>query len=376
MEPSLLHKDVGQLPLHLARETGWHSDLVYWMDRPFEIDRPEGYDATVRRVAVSVSPSRARHTLGFLDYVRRHARQTDVVLTYHLTSESLLNLSLYKALNPRGIAVLKLDMDHRGLVGFEERPRLTKRAALMRLFRHTPIDLLLIESESMFQKLKPHTDALGHDLRLLPNGFDGPGTAADESLLADKEDIVLTVGRLGTEQKNTEQLLAAVERLPGEALGNWQFWFVGSRTPTFDARLDALRARRPDLDRRFVVRDFVSSRDELARLYRRARVFCLTSRWESFGLVLVEAARFGCYIISTDVGAAPELCGHGVHGQLVPVGDTGRLTAALERVLTRRVDTNDSARWVHENAVRNYSWPHLARRFAEWIERLGDARSR
>lgn len=368
MEPGLLHKDPGQLPLHLARELGWSSELVYWMDRPFEPNEPTDYARWVRRVPVSVSPSRVKHTLLFLDYVRRNARRIDVLLAYHLTSESLLNLSLYKALNPRGVAVLKLDMDHRALVAFEPNPGVSKRAALMRLFAAAPIDLLTIESESMYRRLKPHAERMGHQLRLLPNGVDWAAPLSREQLLGQKQNIVLTVARLGTEQKNTEQLLDAIEQLPPDRLADWQFWLVGTRTRVLEMRIAQLRARRSDLAERLHVRDFVSSRDELAALYRRARVFCLPSRWESFGIALAEAGYFGCYLVTTDVGAGPELTGHGQYGQLTAVGDTAQLTAALARIITGELSTDDSAAWTHQHVVERLTWPRVARRFAELVE--------
>lgn len=374
MEPSLLHKDPGQLPLHLGRELGWTSEFVHWKDHDFQPDLPPAYERWVKNVSVSVSPSRARHTLGFLDYVRRRAKQIDVLLAYHLTSESLFTLSTYKALNPRGVSVLKLDMDHRALVGFEPTPALSKRGVLMRLFAHAPLDLTLIESESMHAHLEPHLRRMGHRLRLFPNGVDDLPLTSPGALLEEKQNVVLTVGRLGAEQKNTELIVDAIERLPQAELGDWQFWFVGSRTPAFDARLAQLRSRRPDLAPRLVVRDFVSSREELAGLYRKARVFCLSSRWESFGIVLAEAAAHGCYLVSTRVGAAPELTGHGVHGQLVNEGDLSQLAAALRRVMTNELPTAASAQWAHRHVVQNFRWPHLARRFSGFIDEVRQSR--
>lgn len=377
MEPGLLHKDPGQLPFHLARDLGWSSELVYWMDRPFEPSEPTDYARWVRRVPVSISPSRLKHTMLFLNYVRRNAGRIDVLLAYHLTSESLFNLSLYKALNPRGVAVLKLDMDQRALVAFEPAPQVSKRAALMRLFAAAPIDLLTVESESIYRQLKPHADRLGHQLRLLPNGVDWVAPLSREQLLGEKQNIVLTVARLGTEQKNTEQLLEVIEQLPRDRLGDWQFWLVGTRTPSLEVQLAQVRARRPDLAARLQVRDFVSSRDELAALYRKARVFCLPSRWESFGIALAEAAYFGCHLVTTDVGAGPELTGHGQHGQLTAVGNTAQMTAALARIITGEVRTEEAAAWTHQHVLEHLSWPRVARQFAQLVEeRLAISASR
>lgn len=368
LQPSLLHKDPGQFPYHLSREVGWDAELVYWTEAPITLHEPIDYTRWVRLVNVSVSPSRARHTVMFLDYLRRRARDIDVLLVYHLTSESLFNLSLYKALNPRGIAVLKLDMDHRALAGFEPAPLVSKRAALMRLFAATPLDFCIIETQRMYEGLRPHLERMGHALHVLPIGVDCTERVDIDRVLEAKENIVLTAGRLGMEQKNAELLLCAMERLPSTILGDWQFWFVGTRTPEFEAQLNEVQRRRPDLARRLVVVDFVTSREELSALYRRSRVFCLTSRWESFGIVLGEAAFEGCYLITTDVGAAPELTLQGQHGQVVPSEDTGALARALERVMTGATPTAEPARRVHEHVKTHFNWPSVARRFASLVE--------
>ena len=63
---------------------------------------------------------------------------------------------------------------------------------------------------------------------------------------------------------------------------------------------------------------------------RAARVFVLSSSFEGFGNVLVEALLEGCPVVSTDCPSGPaEILENGRYGTLVPVNDTERLTAAI-----------------------------------------------
>lgn len=368
LRPNQIYKDEGQLPYVLARELGWSSELVYWVREQLELIEPSDYERWVRKVPVSVSPSRARHTLGFLRHLLHRARDIDVLLVWHLTSESVLNATVYKALNPRGTAVLKLDMDHRALAAFDGSPLLSKRGALRRLFEAAPFDFLTIESQGMYRQLLPFLEAAGHRLHVVPIGIDCSQPLDIDQVLARKENIVLTAGRLGIPQKDNQLLLRAVERLPPSVLGDWQFWLVGSRTPELQFDLEALLARRPDLATHLVLRDFVASREELSALYRRAKVYCLTSRWESFAIVLGEAAYHGCYVMSTDVGVGPEVTDGGKAGTLLRSGDVEGLVKALTEVLAGRVDTARGGRWAHHHSRATYDWPVVARRFASLVD--------
>ena len=69
-------------------------------------------------------------------------------------------------------------------------------------------------------------------------------------------------------------------------------------------------------------------------LMARADVFALTSRWEGFGCVLVEAMACGLACVSTRCPHGPaEIIDQGKTGLLVPVGAPGELASALEELI-------------------------------------------
>ena len=72
----------------------------------------------------------------------------------------------------------------------------------------------------------------------------------------------------------------------------------------------------------------------------RAGVLALSSIYEGFGNVLVEALACGRAIVSTDCPGGPrEILNGGRYGELVPVGDDVAMAAALERALDQPPDS-------------------------------------
>ena len=71
-----------------------------------------------------------------------------------------------------------------------------------------------------------------------------------------------------------------------------------------------------------------------AAFMRRATVFCLSSYYEGFGNVIVEAMASGAPVVSTACPHGPsEIITDGENGLLVPVRDSEALSQALIRIL-------------------------------------------
>jgi len=74
--------------------------------------------------------------------------------------------------------------------------------------------------------------------------------------------------------------------------------------------------------------------DNPYKYMKRAAVFVLSSQWEGFGMVLVEAMALGTPVVSTDCPSGPaEILEGGKWGRLVPVGKPGQLAGAIMAVL-------------------------------------------
>jgi len=68
-------------------------------------------------------------------------------------------------------------------------------------------------------------------------------------------------------------------------------------------------------------------------LYREASVCVMPSRYESFGLVLIETMQYGLPIVSTKIGGIPEVIEHGKTGLLVPPDDPESLSDTVIQLL-------------------------------------------
>jgi glycosyltransferase involved in cell wall biosynthesis len=123
----------------------------------------------------------------------------------------------------------------------------------------------------------------------------------------------------------------------------------------------------------FVYNDLGANSQALKDLYHTCDIFALPTFADALAMVLSEAGASGMAIISTNVGAIPELVRNGETGLIVPVGDAASLTQAL-----RDLATNPDLRMtLGERAAayvtRHYDAPSNASRLLGLLKAEADA---
>jgi len=145
---------------------------------------------------------------------------------------------LYKMINPKGITAVKLDGYLDPLFFSSDSLSLFKRLKHKVFFRTLrQVDLLTVETQCLYDRLyKEFIDVYDIKLKLvlMPNGFDEETLktlSIVEKDFGHKENIMITVGRLGTYQKNTEMLLNALDLME---LRDWKVYLIGSISEDLD----------------------------------------------------------------------------------------------------------------------------------------------
>lgn len=118
---------------------------------------------------------------------------------------------------------------------------------------------------------------------------------------------------------------------------------------------------------------FVGSQPQnrLPVFYGAADVVAVPSRYESFGLVAIEAMACGTPVVASRVGGLRFTIEEGANGLLVPHDDAASLAAAIRRVLTDdrlRARMSTGAR----ETARRFAWPAVASQICHVYQQLAD----
>lgn len=154
--------------------------------------------------------------------------------------------------------------------------------------------------------------------------------------------------------KNVEVLVEAFSRLPGGVREGYDLMLAGD----FRRRIDLHeRVRQRGIERQTVFTGVISD-ERLIELYQRASLFVFPSKYEGFGLPVLEAMACGCPVISSSASSLPEVTGDAAI--LVEPSDVEGFTRQMERVLTDQALWSDLRERGLARAMQ-FSWDRTAR---------------
>jgi glycosyltransferase involved in cell wall biosynthesis len=217
--------------------------------------------------------------------------------------------------------------------------------------RYRDLDALVVLTEGDREDYAP----LARRVVRIPNPT--PASPGGRSTL--QVPVIAAAGRLNW-QKGFDLLIAAFAPLAGRHV-DWTLRIHGGGPDraALEAQVEAL-----GLEGRVVL---AGPTRRLGEALAQASVFALSSRFEGFGLVILEAMSHGLPVVSFDCPRGPgEIITTGRDGTLVPAEDVPGLTAALEELMTDPARRRASGAAAIETA-RAYDREAVA---AQWEELL------
>lgn len=317
-------------------------------------------------------PMGLRH-LRVADVVRRAGHDADVVYSTGMVGRSALGATLGRVplvlkltSDPTYERSLRYGFHHRDLVSFQRvrdpRVAVLRRARDLELRRAARI----VTPSAALREL-----ALGWGLEpgrveVLPNPVSTPELEGREALrrrLGLEGPTLAFAGRLAS-QKGVDVALEAVKRVEDVSL------VLAGDGP--DAELLRRRARELKLGERA---RFLGPQPRrlVFELLRAADAVVLSSKWENFPHVLVEALAVGTPVIATATGGVTEIVRDGENGLLVEPEDPEALAAAIRRFFAD-APLRERLRAAAQASVERYAPERIYGRLERILEAAGRSR--
>jgi sugar transferase (PEP-CTERM/EpsH1 system associated) len=243
-------------------------------------------------------------------------------------------------------------------------PEKRHRAWVERLFSRFT-DLITVNSDDLKSDMVSQIGIKPDKILVLDNGVDVQRFNRSEPLdrmkvmksigLHGEEQVIGTVGRLSA-PKDYKTLLRAFTKVNG-ALPSSRLMIIGD---------GPLRSELESYASSLLIQDnvlFLGNRNDVAELYPLMNVFVLTSIFEGFSNVIVEAMASSLPVVATNVGANRRILIDGVTGYLTPVGDNDLISEKIIHLLQSPREALEMGRRGRERVKDQFSLEMMVERY-------------
>ena len=200
-------------------------------------------------------------------------------------------------------------------------------------------------------------------IRLIPNGVDlnefAPSIVERSELgLPVDVPLALFIGDIKSPRKNLDTVMNALSQIPSLHLA-----VVG----------EAAGSPFPDMARALGVSDrvhFLGFRRDIAKLLPAVDVFVFPSRYETFGLVVLEALASGVPVVTASTVGASELMTPACGSVLLDPNRVDDLVQAIQQQLVQDPGARQQTRQAARRVAEKYSWTNMAQAYLDLFEEL------
>lgn len=354
-----LIKDVGYIPYIMSKNFKFQSSVV-----TFNNDNYNYINTHLKGLKIEFLNSKIKNDkLAVLIYLLKYSKEIDVLNLFHIKPKHLMYIYIYKLLNKKGKAYIKLDanetikninLDQKNIKHF-----------IYKIFLKY-CDLISVETTELYEWLNKNWK---YNVEYIPNGFWMNDESFNNKNYNIKQNYITVVGRIGDKNKNIEILVEAFKRIYKE-IPDWNIYLVGSMTDEFSEYLKDIEENYPDIEKRIIKQGYVSDLEKLDLIYSQSKIFCMTSISESFGLVFVEAIKNGCYIISSNVLAAKDIINNGENGVVFESNDLEELIKLL-KYSCKNYDILAEPDKISKFAYDNFNWNKICANIYKYLKLEG-----
>lgn len=264
-------------------------------------------------------------------FIKEHIQEYDAIMLFHYGSTAWKLARLCKKYNPNVVVYIKLDMGIGGFNHFCNNGPFQNLKNWFEKFKSSYVDIFTVETKSYYEELKK-ISVFKNRIEYLPNGVSLIDIDVDSIDALPKENSIVTIGRLGTPEKNSPLLLKAIEKLPESLVRQWKFLLIGPSTQEFIDEVHQFKVSHPNIADSIIMVGSVTDRNELYTYGRKAKIICMTSSSESTCISTLEAMYFGAYPIITNYSDfALDTTNMGTYGIIVENGNADELAQQLSK---------------------------------------------
>ena len=346
-----LVKDMGMIPYYIKTLFNEDAKLVTYKN-----DESYPYlDTVVKGAKVEFIKKVFGRQIDGMIYTFIHAKEIDVLNLYHLNTATFLSEIAYRLRNKNGKIYLKLDISMEGLrtVQIKDPRGFIKRMDIKLA------DIVSCETKIIQKRLNELFDK---EIIYVTNGClmgDDESLDLSEDVNTNSEKTILTVAKFGTYEKASDTLLYAFAKSADRH--DYNLKIIGTVEESFKSVIEKFFSEYPNMRERVIFAGEIHDRANNKNEYRRARIFTLPSRRESFGIVLVEAAYEGCYLVTTEATPAGyDVSDNGKYGLIAKTDDIDDLADKFVKICTDEdFDWNKHAAGISEYAKSVFDWEKI-----------------
>lgn len=341
-QPVHFYKDPFYVPYYLGKLLEYSVTIVYPI-RDNNKEFPKEYKG-VKLVPIKTLGNKKNYEciryIPFYNYLRKNAKDIDIFIRFFIGNKTDVMTRIYKHYNPKGKVYVKMDCNPYNIAQEMMNSSFLLLKRLLRIDRYSMMkhyNVISCETGLAYKNILQCDNSFKENLVIVPNGIDEE--EIDEMHLPNvkdikKENLMITVGRLGTYPKNTQYLLKSLDKVD---LKDWKVVLIGSVEEEAKDEIEGIINSNPMLREKVILAGPIYDRKKLYEYYLKSKVFLLSSRAESFAIVFSEAKRFGNFIVSTPVGAINDIIENGKYGRKVPHNDTERFSSVIQDIIDDKI---------------------------------------